>query len=50
MYLVVRLFFIMLIGAVLEVVGVGAIPAFVTFLSRPDIVLSHPIGERLFEW
>lgn len=38
----------MLIGAVLEVAGVGAIPAFVALLSSPDRVLRFSFVRRAF--
>jgi ATP-binding cassette subfamily C protein len=38
---------LMIIGAALEVVGVGAIPAFVSFLSDPERMLDRPLFSRL---
>ncbi len=43
------LFVMMLIGAVLEILGVGAIPLFVAALATPDKVLAHPLGQRFLE-
>ena len=39
---------LMISGALLEVIGVGAIPAFVALLSGPDRVLRYPAIARLF--
>jgi ATP-binding cassette, subfamily B, bacterial PglK len=39
----VGLFFLLLIGAVLETIGVGAIPAFVVLLSDPERVQNYPV-------
>lgn len=37
----------MVIGAVLEVVGVGAIPVFVAMVVEPERVMAHPLAARL---
>lgn len=39
----------MLVAAVLEMVGVGAIPAFVSALTDPDAVREHPAGRSFME-
>ncbi len=39
----------MLIGALLEMVGVGAIPAFVSVISNPEAVYSNPFGQWFVE-
>jgi ATP-binding cassette, subfamily B, bacterial PglK len=39
----VGLFFLLLIGAVLETIGVGAIPTFVVLLSDPERVQNYPV-------
>ncbi|MDX1530401.1 MAG: ATP-binding cassette domain-containing protein, partial [Rhodothermales bacterium] len=43
------LFVFLGLGAAMEMVGVGAIPLFVTLLSSPDIVLQHELGAAVFE-
>ena len=42
------LLFVMLVGALLEMLGVGAIPAFVTLLTNPHAVTQSGLGRRLF--
>ena len=42
------LLFVMLVGALLEMLGVGAIPAFVTLLTNPAAVTQSSLGRRLF--
>jgi ATP-binding cassette, subfamily B, bacterial PglK len=44
------LFFMMLLGALLEVIGIGMIPVFVSIIARPDMILEvewlMPLTER----
>jgi len=44
------LFFAMVLGALLEMAGVGAIPAFVATLTNPDMLRDHPIGSSILGW
>ena len=44
------LFVAMLGGALLEMAGVGAIPAFVATLTNPDMVREHPLGSAVLGW
>lgn len=44
------LFVMMAVGSVLDVVGVGAIPAFVATLAVPEKVMSHPIGAKVIDF
>jgi ATP-binding cassette, subfamily B, bacterial PglK len=43
------LFMLMVVGALLEVIGVGAIPAFVGLISMPDRLLEYPVIARLYD-
>ena len=40
----------MFLGALLETIGVGAIPAFVSVVAFPDQVLKYPLLKPLFEY
>ena len=42
------LFAMMLVGSVFEVVGVGAIPAFISVISMPERLLEMPMGKLDF--
>ena len=42
------LFFMMLLAALLEVAGIGMIPAFISIVADPDRVLQYEPVERLF--
>jgi ATP-binding cassette subfamily C protein len=44
------LFVAMLVGALLEMAGVAAIPAFVATLTNPDLIRNHPVGSVVLEW
>jgi ATP-binding cassette subfamily C protein len=44
------LFVAMLGGALLEMAGVGAIPAFVATLTNPEMIRTHPLGSSVLEW
>ena len=39
----IKLFVLMAIGSVMDVIGVGAVPAFVASLSMPETVMAHPM-------
>src|SRR4051794_13532920 len=39
----------MLLGSLLEMLGVGAIPAFVSVLTNPDAIQHYPAGRRLLQ-
>lgn len=43
----VALLVMMGLGSLLDVIGVGAIPAFVATLAVPDKVMEHPLGAKL---
>ncbi len=49
-YKVSMLFLLMLIKAVLEVLGIGMIPAFVSIVAAPDRVLEIAWLQPVFEW
>lgn len=44
------LLFLMLIGALMELVGIGAIPAFILIVASPEKVLLHPISGAIAQW
>lgn len=46
----VLLFIMMSLGAVLEVVGVGAIPAFVGVVSAPEKLLEYRVVREVYRW
>jgi ATP-binding cassette, subfamily B, bacterial PglK len=41
------LFVMMIVGSLLEVIGIGAIPAFVALIASPEVLTQYPIAERL---
>lgn len=43
------LFALMAVGAVLEVVGVGAIPAFIALLNSPERVMANPRVQQVYD-
>ena len=40
----------MFLGAILETIGVGAIPAFVSVIAFPDQILKYPLLKPLFQY
>lgn len=44
------LFFMMMIAALLEVIGIGMIPAFVSIVASPDQVLAYEPIQPLLQW
>ncbi|MBS4062414.1 MAG: ABC transporter ATP-binding protein [Bacteroidetes bacterium] len=44
------LLFLMLIGAIMELIGIGAIPAFILIVASPEKVLLHPISGAVAQW
>jgi ATP-binding cassette, subfamily B, bacterial PglK len=46
----VGLVFLMVISAIMEMVGIGAIPAFILVVASPDKLFLHPISGPVLEW
>lgn len=44
------LFLLMLVSALLEVAGIGMIPAFVSIVATPDLVMNHPYARPFIEF
>ncbi|KAF0129277.1 MAG: multidrug ABC transporter ATPase/permease [Bacteroidetes bacterium] len=44
------LLFLMLIGALMELIGIGAIPAFILIVASPEKVLLHPLSGTVAHW
>ncbi len=44
------LFFLMVVMALMEMIGIGAIPAFILVVASPDKVLTHPVTGPLVAW
>ena len=47
---VVGLLGLMIISAIMEMIGIGAIPAFILVVASPEKVLLHPITGPVAEW
>lgn len=41
---------LMFVGAIMEMIGIGAIPAFILIVSSPNKVLMHPFSGEIFRW
>ncbi len=41
---------LMFVGALLETIGVGAIPAFVSVIAFPDQILNYPLLKPLLKY
>ncbi len=44
------LLFLMVLSAIMEMVGIGAIPAFILVVASPDKVLLHPVTGPVADW
>ncbi|MDP2423766.1 MAG: ABC transporter ATP-binding protein [Bacteroidales bacterium] len=44
------LLFLLMINAMMEMVGIGAIPAFILVVSSPYKVLNHPVSGMIARW
>lgn len=44
------LLFLMFIGAFMELIGIGAIPAFILIVASPEKVLLHPVSGAVARW
>jgi ATP-binding cassette, subfamily B, bacterial PglK len=44
------LLFLMVLSAIMEMVGIGAIPAFILVVASPDKVLLHPVTGPVAAW
>jgi ATP-binding cassette, subfamily B, bacterial PglK len=44
------LVFLMMISAIMEMVGIGAIPAFILVVASPDKLFLHPLSGPVLEW
>ncbi len=46
----VGLLFLLVLNALMEMIGIGAIPAFILVVSSPEKVLTHPVSGALAAW
>lgn len=46
----VGLVFLMVVSALMEMVGIGAIPAFILVVASPDKLFLHPLSGPVLEW
>ncbi len=44
------LLFLMIINALMEMVGIGAIPAFILVVASPEKVMAHPVTGPITQW